>query len=134
MSLALRIFTLALLFGWQAVAVGASGPAHFCQKQAEKRAAECHCPHGEVKSARTVSRGEPTLRMDCCEEPGWELLEPALADVSSHSALPVAAPAPLPSWLTPQLTEGGRFPRLARWDTPRAQGPPVYLRTRSLLI
>jgi len=133
-SLALRIFTLALLFGWQAVAIGASGPAHFCPKQAEARASECHCPHGAVK-AEPVPHGEATLRSDCCEEPGWELPEPAVADVSSsHSALLAATPVPLPAQPTVRPIEGGHLRSLALWDTPYAQGPPVFLRIRSLLL
>lgn len=135
MSLALRILTLALLFGWQAVAIGASGPAHFCPKQAEARSTDCHCPHGAVK-AQTASHDEATLSMDCCDEPGWELSAPpsALADSSSHSSLLAVSPAPLPAWCLPRPAEDRRLVSLALWDTPHAQGPPVFLRTRSLLI
>ncbi|MBZ4420214.1 hypothetical protein [Myxococcus sp. RHSTA-1-4] len=133
MSQALRIFTLALLLGWQAVAAGAGGPAHFCQKQVETRSAECHCPHGEMK-AEKAPHGQPALRMDCCEEPGWEMPPPAFADVSSHSHLVAPPPALLPRWLSIRPPEGGRLPMLARWETPPAQGPPVFLRIRSLLI
>ncbi len=133
MSQALRIFTLALLFCWQAVAVGASGPAHFCPRQVETRATECHCPHGAEK-ARKASHGEATLRMDCCDEPGWELPASALADISTHSALLAAPPAPPPAWLAPKPPEGGRLLSLALWETPHAQGPPVFLRIRSLLL
>ncbi|MFP2904905.1 hypothetical protein ACLESD_07590 [Pyxidicoccus sp. 3LFB2] len=133
MSLALRIFTLVLLLGWQAVAAGASGPAHFCQKQAEKRSAECHCPHGELK-AELAPHGQPTLRMDCCDEPGWELPPPTFADVSSHSFLAAPVLALLPGWLEVRPPEGGRLQSFALWDTPRAQGPPVFLRIRSLLL
>lgn len=132
MSLALRIVTLALLFCWQAVAVGASGPAHHCQKQLERRSAECHCPHGAAKAAK--AHGEATLRGDCCDEPGWELPAPVVADVSSHFAPLAIAPAPPPERLTFQPVEGERALPLSRWDTPPAQGPPVYLRIRSLLI
>jgi hypothetical protein len=128
-SLALRIFTLALLLGWQAVAVGASG-AHFCQKQAESRSDECRCPHGELLKDVKASHGQPELRMDCCDEPGWERPPPTFADLSSHS-LP-AAPAPASPVIRP--SELGRLPSFALWETPRAQGPPVFLRIRTLLI
>lgn len=131
-SLALRIFTLALLFAWQAVAIGASGPAHFCQRQVETHAAECHCPHGEAKAA--ASHDETALRADCCDEPGWELPAPVMADVSNGSVLLAVPPAPVPTRLVFQPVEGGRILSLARWDTPHAQGPPVFLRIRSLLI
>jgi hypothetical protein len=133
MLVVLRIFTLALLLGWQAVAVGASGPAHFCQKQVERRSAKCHCPHGELKAAQ-APHSQPTLRMDCCDEPGWKLPAPTFADTTSNSFL-VAPPADLPpTWLSVSPPEGGRLPSLALWEAPRAQGPPVFLRIRSLLI
>jgi hypothetical protein len=132
-SLALRIFTLALVLGWQAVAVGALGPAHFCQRQVETRATECHCPHGAAK-ADTAPHDEPVLRMDCCDEPGWELPAPSFADVSSHSSLPGVLPAQVPAGSTLRPAEGARLLSLALWDTPQAQGPPVFLRVRSLLI
>lgn len=128
-SLALRIFTLALLLGWQAVAVGASG-AHFCQKQVESRSDECRCPHGEAKA----SHGEPELRMDCCDEPGWELPPPTFADLSSHSLVAASPQAPAPAWAAIRPPEAGRLPSFALWETPRAQGPPVFLRIRTLLL
>ncbi len=133
MLLVLRIFTLALLFGWQAVAVGASGPAHFCQKQVENRSDRCHCPHGELK-AEQAPHSQPTLRMDCCDEPGWELPAPAFADVSSHSFLVAPMSGLLPAWFSVRPPEGGRILSLAHWEPPRAQGPPVFLRLRSLLL
>lgn len=133
MSLLLRIFTLTLVVGWQAVAVGASGPAHFCQKQLERRSAECHCPHGELK-AEQAPHSQPTLRMDCCDEPSWDLPEAVFADVFSHSVLPAALPAELPAWLAVRPPMGGRLSAFALREAPFAQGPPVFLRIRSLLL
>ncbi len=132
MSLALRIFTLALLLGWQAVATGLGGLAHFCPKQAETRTA-CECPHGE-KKAEQAAHDQTTLRMDCCDAPGQELPAPALAGFSSHTSPLAVPPALPPMWLTRRAPEGGLHVSLALWDTPHAQGPPVFLRIRSLLI
>jgi hypothetical protein len=129
-SLALRLFTLALLLGWQAVASGV-GLAHFCPKQAAKSTV-CDCPHG-VKKAEKAPRDETTWRKDCCDALDREIPAPVLVDVSSHAAPLVVPPAP-PMWLTFKAPEGGGRQALALWDTPQAQGPPVYLRIRSLLI
>ena len=131
MSLALRIFTLALVLGWQAVAVGTLGPAHFCQRQLETRATECHCPHA---SEDTEPHEEPELRSDCCDEPGWQLPAPSFADVSSHSVLPGVPPGQVPAWAMLRPPGAALRRSLALWDTPHAQGPPVFLRVRSLLI
>lgn len=132
MSLALRTFTLALLFAWQAASAGASGPAHFCPRQVQTRSSTCHCPHGLEKAA--ASRAETTLRMDCCDEPGWKLPALVVADVSSDFPPLAVSPTPLPVWLALRSIQGGPLLTLARWDTPHAQGPPVFLRIRSLLI
>ncbi|MCY1077860.1 hypothetical protein [Archangium lansingense] len=130
MSLALRIFTLALLLGWQ-VASGV-GLAHFCPKQAATGTA-CKCPH-EEKKAETSSHDGTTLRKDCCDALDRELLGPALVDVSSHASPLAVPPASLPVWLAFKAPEGGGRLSFALWDTPHAQGPPVFLRIRSLLI
>jgi hypothetical protein len=131
-SLALRIFTLALLLGWQAVATGLGGFAHFCPKQAGAGTL-CQCPHGE-KKAEQGSHDQPALWKDCCDALGQEQAAPALADSSSHTS-PLAAPAASPPmWLPSKAPEGGPRVSLALWDTPQAQGPPVFLRTLSLLI
>lgn len=131
MSLALRIFTLALLLGWQAIASGV-GLAHYCPKQAAT-STTCNCPH-KVKKAEKAPRDETTLRKDCCDALDWKAPAPAIVDVSSH-AFPLAVPpAPPPMGLTFKAPEGGGRPSLALWDMPHAQGPPVFLRIRSLLI
>lgn len=131
MSLALRIFTLALLFGWQATASGMS-LAHYCPKQASTGTA-CKCPH-EQKEAQQASYDETKVRKDCCDALDRDLPAPAFVDVSGH-AFPLALPpAPPPMWRTFTAPEAGGHLSLARWDTPQAQGPPVFLRIRSLLI
>ncbi|OJH38162.1 hypothetical protein [Cystobacter ferrugineus] len=131
MSLALRLFTLVLLLGWQAVASGV-GLAHFCPKQAATLTA-CACPHGE-KKAETAPHDETTLRKDCCDALDRDIPAPALVDVSSHAFSLGVPQFPPPVWLTLQAPEGiGRL-SISLWDTPHAQGPPVFLRIRSLLI
>jgi hypothetical protein len=130
-SLALRIFTLALLLGWQAVASGV-GLAHYCPKQAATGTA-CTCPHGQKKAEKAPHDGT-TLRKDCCDALDRDIPAPAFVDVSSHAS-PVALPsAPPPMWLAFKAPEGGARLSFALWDTPHAQGPPVFLRIRSLLI
>ncbi|EPX55463.1 hypothetical protein D187_009074 [Cystobacter fuscus DSM 2262] len=131
MSLALRLFTLALLLGWQAVASGV-GLAHFCPKQAATLSA-CNCPHGE-KKVETAPRDETTLRKDCCDALDRDIPAPALVDVSSHVSPPGVPQSPPPVWLTVQAPEDSGRLSLALWDAPHAQGPPVFLRIRSLLI
>ncbi|QRN94356.1 hypothetical protein JRI60_35215 [Archangium violaceum] len=130
MSLALRIFTLALLLGWQAVASGVGLP-HFCPKQARTSTA-CQCPH-EEKKAEKASHDETALRKDCCDALERDIPAPALVDASGHAS-PLAVPPASPVWLTSKAPESGGRLSLALWDTPQAQGPPVFLRLRSLLI
>jgi hypothetical protein len=130
-SLALRLFTLALLLGWQAVASGV-GLSHFCPKQATTLTA-CDCPHTE-KKAEKAPHDETTLRRDCCDALDRDIPPPALVDVSSHASPLVVPLAPPPVWSTLQAPEDSGHLSLALWDTPHAQGPPVFLRIRSLLI
>ncbi|WNG52127.1 hypothetical protein F0U60_54500 [Archangium minus] len=131
MSLALRIFTLALLLGWQAAASGV-GLAHFCPKKAATRTA-CDCPH-DGKKAEKVSHDETALRKDCCDALERDIPAPAVVDVSSHASPVAVPPAPPPLRLSFSAPEGGERRSFALWDTPHAQGPPVFLRVRSLLI
>ncbi|WNG28350.1 hypothetical protein F0U62_33340 [Cystobacter fuscus] len=131
MSLALRLLTLALLLGWQAVASGV-WLTHFCPKQAATLTA-CDCPHAE-KKAEKASHDETALRKDCCDALDRDIPAPALVDVSSHVS-PLGVPqSPPPVWLAVQAPEDSGRLSLALWDTPPAQGPPVFLRIRSLLI
>jgi hypothetical protein len=130
-SLALRIFTLALLLGWQAIASGV-GLAHFCPKQAATTSA-CKCPH-DGKKADKASYDETALRKDCCDALERQMPAPVLVDVSSHGSPLAVPPAPSAAWLPVNAPEGGGRLALALWDTPHAQGPPVFLRIRSLLI
>ncbi|AKI98723.1 hypothetical protein ATI61_106118 [Archangium gephyra] len=131
MPLALRIFTLALLLGWQVIASGV-GLAHYCPKQASATSA-CRCPHGEKKAEKASHDGK-AWRKDCCDALERELPTPALVEVSGHASSLALPPASTPVWLTPRALEGGGRLSLALWDTPHAQGPPVFLRIRSLLI
>jgi len=131
-SLALRIFTLALLLGWQAMASGLGGLAHYCPKQAGARTL-CKCPHAERKTQHG-SHDQPTLWKDCCDALGQPIPAPAVADRSNHTVPPALPPAPPPSWLMPTAPEGGLRAAFSLWDSPHSQGPPVFLRIRSLLI
>lgn len=133
MSWVLRIFTLALLLGWQALASGVGNLGHFCHKQVETRASECHCPHDEMLAERTPD-GQATLRMDCCEAPHWELPASILADASHSPPLLAAPPALPPTRDTVRVPERRPLPVPVPWDTPLGQGPPVFLRLRTLLI
>ncbi len=131
MSLALRILTLALLLGWQAVASGV-GLAHYCPKLASKGTA-CKCPH-EEKEAQQASHDEPSVRKDCCDALDRDLPDPAFVDSSGHGSPLALPPASPPSWLALKAPEERGRLALALWDSPHAQGPPVFLRIRSLLI
>ncbi|AGC41474.1 hypothetical protein MYSTI_00115 [Myxococcus stipitatus DSM 14675] len=129
-----RLLTLALLLGWQVVASGVAGLGHYCERQVQRRSSKCECPHTEAHAADDA-RSQPAFQSDCCDEPHWDLPAPTEASLSSYSPFLAAPPAlPPAAWLHAQAPAYGPQRSLALWDVPHAQGPPVFLRIRTLLI
>ncbi|QDE98104.1 hypothetical protein [Myxococcus xanthus] len=129
-----RLLALALLLLWQAVASGAGGLGHSCEKQVHSRASKCECPHGAVHS-EAADEGLPVLHADCCDAPHWDLPAPTEAGSASYAPFIQAPTVLVPAaWLpNPPFLSGPR-PSLARRDAPQGQGLPVFLRIRTLLI
>ncbi|NVJ22232.1 hypothetical protein HUW62_13490 [Myxococcus sp. AM011] len=126
-----RLLTLVLLLGWQVAASGVAGLGHYCEKQVQTRASKCRCH----EHAKADSHGQPTLKWDCCEEPHWDLPAPLEGSVSSATVF-VAPPVAVPpvAWLPLKAPERGPRRSLSPWDMPPSQGPPVFLRIRTLLL
>ncbi|WP_426752668.1 hypothetical protein [Myxococcus sp. Y35] len=129
-----RILALALLLLWQAVASGAAGLGHYCEKQVQTRSSVCKCPHGAIHS-EAAARGEPVLHAHCCDAPHWDLPAPTEAGSASHAPL-ISAPHVLvpAAWLPGPPVANTPRSAFARRDAPQGQGPPVFLRIRTLLI
>ncbi|NTX10391.1 hypothetical protein FJV41_22045 [Myxococcus llanfairpwllgwyngyllgogerychwyrndrobwllllantysiliogogogochensis] len=131
-----RLLTLVLLLGWQVAASGVAGLGHYCEKQVQTRASKCRChEHSKADSSHADSHGQPTLQWDCCEEPHWDLPAPTEGSVSSASPF-VAPPVAVPpvAWLPLKAPEWGSQRSLSLWNMPPSQGPPVFLRIRTLLL
>ncbi|GHG75527.1 hypothetical protein [Comamonas sp. JC664] len=129
-----RILALALLLLWQTVASGAAGLGHYCEKQVQRKSSVCKCPHGAVHS-EAAARGEPVLHAHCCDAPHWDLPAPTEAGSASHAPLIHAPHTLVPAvWLPSPPAPPRPLPAFARWEVPQGQGPPVYLRVRTLLI
>lgn len=129
-----RLLTLALLLGWQVVASGVAGLGHYCERQVQRRSSKCECPHTEAHAADD-SQGRPAFQGDCCDEPHWNLPAPTEASLSSFSPFLSAPPAlPPAAWFHAKAPEYGPQWSLALWEVPHSQGPPVFLRIRTLLI
>ena len=127
----LRAFGLTLFLGWHFVAGGVGSLLHTCRMAAAMSStASCKCAHD--KHARDGA--DQLLRSDCCSQ---ELvradLKPALREsVRSVEGTPFLAvlPSPTPGEATdvPSLQL-----RAIRISAP-SQGPPIFLKTRSILI
>jgi len=129
-----RLLALSLLLLWQTVASGAAGLAHYCEKQVQTQSTFCKCPHGGVDS-EAAARGEPVLHAHCCDAPHWNLPSPTEAGTASHAPV-VHAPLTLvpAAWLPGPPVADRPPPSFARREVPQGQGPPVFLRIRTLLI
>ncbi|GEN13442.1 hypothetical protein SAMN05443572_11729 [Myxococcus fulvus] len=132
-----RILTLVLLVGWQVLASGVAGLGHYCEKQVATRATKCRCHEHEKEGGHKASSSPdgPALSWNCCEEPHWDLPAPTEAGGSSGAPFVVAPPVLLPvAWVSPRPPEWVPQRSLSWWQVPPAQGPPVFLRVRTLLI
>ncbi|MGA9521703.1 MAG: hypothetical protein WBV82_09575 [Myxococcaceae bacterium] len=128
----LRSLSMLLLVGWQAVGGGLFGMLHECKMRAEAQAEarECYCPH---KKADPSDWTGATLEVDCCES--HELLggTPAAVVDSQRFISAVAAPVELAYWNLAPADEGA-LSALHLRDVQFAQGPPLFLKIRTLLI
>jgi hypothetical protein len=125
-----RSLGLTLVLAWQVLAGGIGTLLHTCSMSAEMAVATCKCGH----SQRPAEDVDQLRRADCCKE---ELVRaeiaPALRDsvrgveTLSVPALPALALAPVDATALPS--------QVLAWRTsPPSQGPPVFLKIRTLLI
>lgn len=125
-----RVLSVVLVLGAQALA---SGGALIRVCTMGGQTAMRHCPCAEkAKAERARQPGSQLDRANCCaiEQSRGESLP--LATVAFHAdsvEVPAVAMVRLPR-LAPQLSALERAQR----EVPRAQGPPVFLKVRSLLI
>ncbi|QRK14271.1 hypothetical protein JQX13_23295 [Archangium violaceum] len=98
------------------------------------RAIGLGCGRCPAHVAEKAPHDGTTLRKDCCDALERDVPAPALVDVSNQASPLAVPPAPPPMWHPVTAPASGGYLSLARWDTPHAQGPPVFLRIRSMLI
>ncbi len=128
-----RTLSILLVVGWQAAGGGMFGMLHQCRMAAEAHAEarECYCPH--KKAQQQEQHTGATLKVDCCD--AHELLDasPAVAvDTQRTNLLPALAVEP-PSWSLAPADESALTELYLR-DVHFAQGPPLFLKIRTLLI
>jgi hypothetical protein len=123
--------SMLLVVGFQAAGGGLFGMLHECKMRAEAQAeaSECHCPH--KKSEQPYAGAE--LKIDCCE--AHDLLDgsPAIAVETHRLGIALAEPVELAHWNLPPADEGA-LTALHLRDVQFAQGPPLFLKIRTLLI
>ena len=125
-----RSLGLALVLAWQALAGGIGTLLHTCSMSAEMAVAACKCRH----SQRAAEDGDQLRRTDCCKE---ELVRAEIAPAVRDA---VRAPEALnaPALAAPALAsvDASALPSqvLAWRASPPGQGPPVFLKIRTLLI
>ncbi|HZA49296.1 MAG TPA: hypothetical protein VE549_01075 [Myxococcaceae bacterium] len=125
-----RSLGLALVLAWQALAGGIGTLLHTCSMSAEMAVAACKCRH--AKGA--ASAADQLRRTDCCtQELVRAEIAPAVRDsvrgLETLSVPALAAPALAPP-------DASALPaQVLAWRTsPPGQGPPVFLKIRTLLI
>ena len=121
---------LALVLGWHVLAGGIGSLLHTCSMSAESTVTVCKCRHAK----RVAGDADQLRRADCCKE---ELVraeatpavrEPSRAVGTSFTpALPTHAFAAVDATALP--SQG-----LAWRTSAPSQGPPVFLKIRTLLI
>lgn len=128
--LPLRTLGMTLLLGWHVMAGGVGNLLHTCRMAAEVQASSCRCPHQQKKD----DGSDQLRRADCCSE---ELVRadnrPAVRE--GARALEFFA-APVPPALSVALVDETSLPaQVLAWRTgPPSQGPPLFLKVRTLLI
>jgi hypothetical protein len=123
----LRALGLVVFVATQAVAGGVTGAVHLCRATPKQHA--CRCQHAKQQTDDTTA----VRRLDCCETRAVEAksVTAAAADFrtqASHVAAPPAQPVAFLALAAP----APRAP--AAWTvSPPSQGPPLFLKLRSLL-
>jgi hypothetical protein len=125
-----RTFAVALVVAWHALAGGIGSLLHTCSMSPEMAVAACKCPHAQA----TAGAGDQLRRSDCCKE---ELVRAQIAPAIRESARGVealASPA-LPAVAIAPVDPNIVSSQVRAWRTSApAHGPPVFLKTRMLLI
>jgi len=126
-----RVLSLLLVLSGQVLASGGGAWLRGCV--GEEAMAQGHCPCAQkLKAERARYPGTQLDRASCCAIERSVAHEAPVATASFHAdafeaplAMPVLLPRPVPLALAV---------RVALRDGARAQGPPVFLKVRSLLL
>jgi hypothetical protein len=125
-----RVLSLVLVLGAQALA-SSSALIRVCTMGGETALRHCPCAEkeGAERARQPGSQLEPT---SCCA------IERSLAESAPMATVVVhvdSVEVPAVALLRlPRLAPVLAIPKLAQREVPRAQGPPVFLKVRSLLI
>jgi hypothetical protein len=125
-----RVLSLVLVLGAQALA-SSSALIRVCTMGGETAMRHCPCAEKE-KAERARQPGSQLDRASCCAIERGSAEPAPLATVAFHAdsvEVPAVALVRLPR-LAPVMAALQRTQR----EAPRAQGPPVFLKVRSLLI
>lgn len=127
--LGVRSLGLALVLGWHVLAGGMGSLLHTCS-MSESTAAACKCRHAQ----QSAGDDDQVRRADCCkEELVRAVVAPAVRD--SSRAVEVAFAPSLPLHALAAVDATVLPSQVLAWRTSApSQGPPVFLKIRTLLI
>ena len=125
-----RAIGLIAVLGWQALSGGADALLHVCRADTQK-VMTCHCPKSHAVQKQATEQTS-IRRADCCateripSDHSPRLAQQVRPDLVAAPVMPGVLPA-LASDLDPAR-------QIALRDVSPSQGPPVFLRIRTLLI
>ncbi len=121
----LRALSLVVFVATQALAGGLSSAVHLCSLETKRDT--CKCQHEQEKTAEL----DAFRRLDCCKTSTVtaQPLESATVDFRFQATSVAAPPVALP---VPFLLQVPSAPRAVQVNEP-LQGPPIFLKVRSLL-
>jgi hypothetical protein len=126
-----RVLSLVMVLSAQALASGGGALLRVCEMGGET--AMRHCPCAEkVKAERARHPGSQLDRASCCAIERSPAEQAPVATVAFHPdsvEVPALAPVRLP-----RLVPVAAAIDVIQREGPRAQGPPVFLKVRSLLL
>lgn len=126
-----RVLSLMAVLGWQLLAGNGALFGACAGGSAMAMRADCPCAQ-KARAERAQQKGMHFDRASCCTIERSPSQQAPVATASVHFAS-FEAPVPPPVAL-PRPLRAGPALELALRDAPRAQGPPVFLKVRSLLI
>lgn len=123
----LRALSLVVFVATQAVAGGLTSAIHLCSQETKRDT--CRCQHQQEQTSDL----DAFRKLDCCKTSTVtaQAIEPVAADFRAQ-ATQVAAPGALPVPFVLQVLPAPRAPSTWLVSGP-AQGPPIFLKTHSLL-